>query len=181
MKLSSIAILTSLFLACSNNQSEDARQASKPNNIFILADDLGYGDLSCNNPESKIKTPHIDQLAEKGLRFSDAHSSAAVCTPSRYSILTGRYPWRSRLDHGITRQYQEAMIEKDRLTMGDMLQEMGYSTACIGKWHLGMRWQTTDGSHMPIEYKDLSTADYIRKKDVFEKKIDFTSRSWKAQ
>ena len=167
-------LLSCLWLSCTDTDASSSRSPQYPNIVFILADDLGYGDVSCYNPESKIQTPHIDQLAEKGIRFTDAHSSAAVCTPSRYSILTGRYPWRSRLPQGITRQYQESMIEPNRLTLGDMLKRAGYSTACIGKWHLGMRWQTTDGSRMPIEYANLSYQEYLKKKDEFEKKVDFT-------
>jgi arylsulfatase A-like enzyme len=112
-----------------------------PNIILILADDLGYGDLSCLNPESKIQTPRIDQLGREGMVFTDAHSTSAVCTPSRYSLLTGRYCWRSRLKKGVLWGYDQPLLEPERLTLPAMLHARGYTTACIGKWHLGLGWQ----------------------------------------
>jgi arylsulfatase A len=115
--------------------------AIKPNILFILADDLGYGDVHCLNPErGKIATPNLDKLAAEGMRFTDAHSSSAVCTPSRYSILTGRYNWRSRLQRGIVTVYGSPLIPKERLTVAGLLKQQGYATACIGKWHLGWHW-----------------------------------------
>jgi arylsulfatase A len=116
-----------------------------PNIVIIYADDLGYGDISCQNMDSKIATPHIDQLAAAGIRFSDAHSSAAVCTPSRYSLLTGRYCWRTELKKGVLWCWDKPLIKKGRLTLARMLREKGYQTAAIGKWHLGWTWPTTDG------------------------------------
>ncbi len=113
----------------------------KPNIVLILADDLGYGDVQCYNPRrGKIPTPHIDQLASQGMRFTDAHSSSGVCSPSRYTLLTGRYHWRSRLQSGIVRYLQRPLIAKDRLTLPELLRRQGYHTACIGKWHLGWDW-----------------------------------------
>lgn len=120
--------------------------SSKPNIIYILADDMGYGDLSCLNGESKIHTEHLDRLAKEGIIFTDAHSSSAVCTPSRYSILTGRYNWRSKLKHGVLNGYSPNLIEENRMTAASLLQQEGYRTACIGKWHLGMNW-TQSGDH----------------------------------
>lgn len=117
-----------------------AVKAQSPNIIFILADDLGYGDISAFNPESKIHTPNIDNLAQHGIAFTDAHSSSALSTPSRYSILTGRYPWRTKLKEGVLDGYSPAMITPDRRTIAQMLSENGYNTACIGKWHLGWDW-----------------------------------------
>ena len=114
----------------------------RPNVIYILADDMGYGDVSCLNAESRIRTRHIDALAEHGARFTDAHASSAVCTPSRYSILTGRYNWRSRLKQGVTRGYSRPVIEPGRMTVASFLRQHGYATACVGKWHLGWRWAT---------------------------------------
>lgn len=111
-----------------------------PNIVYILADDLGYGDVGANNPESKIKTPSIDALAQAGMRFTDAHSPSAVCTPTRYGILTGQYCWRSRLPKGVLRGYGRSIIEEDMLTVGELLQEAGYKTGMIGKWHLGVDW-----------------------------------------
>lgn len=112
----------------------------KPNIVYILADDMGYGDLSCLNPASKIRTTHLDRLAGDGLICRDAHASSAVCTPSRYSILTGRYNWRSALKKGVTWGYSEPLLEPDRLTVAAFLQGHGYHTGCVGKWHLGWTW-----------------------------------------
>ncbi|MFI4911655.1 MAG: arylsulfatase [Sedimentisphaeraceae bacterium JB056] len=117
----------------------------KPNIVYILADDLGYGDLGCYGAE-KIPTPNIDAIAKEGMRFSDAHSSSAVCTPSRYSILTGRYCWRSRLKEGVLGGFSLPLIEDGRATAASVLESAGYNTACIGKWHLGLKWYTKDGS-----------------------------------
>jgi arylsulfatase A-like enzyme len=114
-----------------------------PNIIFILADDLGYGDVSCYNENSKLVTPHIDKLASEGVLFTDAHTSSAVCTPTRYGILTGRYNWRSELKSHVLSGYSKALIEPDRLTVGKLLQQNGYHTAFIGKWHLGWDWHVT--------------------------------------
>ena len=113
---------------------------SKPNIIFILADDLGYGDVSCYNPYSKISTPNIDRLAANGMRFTDAHSGSALSTPTRYSLLTGRYSFRSRIKSGVLNNESEPLIEADRMTVGRFLQTNGYHTACFGKWHLGVIW-----------------------------------------
>jgi len=112
----------------------------KPNIIIVFADDLGYGDIQCYNPESKIPTPNLNSLAEEGIRFTDAHTSAAVCTPSRYSLLTGRYCWRSRLKRGVLSGYSATLIGKDIPTIGHLLQGNGYHTTIIGKWHLGVDW-----------------------------------------
>ena len=114
---------------------------NKPNIIFIMTDDLGYGDVSCYNPESVIRTPNIDKLASDGIHFTDAHSPSAVCTPTRYEVLTGRYCWRSRLKRGVFGGYDKPLIEKDRPTVASFLKNQGYTTACIGKWHLGWHWQ----------------------------------------
>ncbi len=119
---------------------------SRPNIIYILADDMGFGDMGCNNPASRIPTPNLDRLAAEGMRFTNAHAPSSVCTPSRYAVLTGRYCWRSRLRNGIVWQWDAALIEPDRLTVADVLRGQGYRTACIGKWHLGWDWSLTDGS-----------------------------------
>jgi len=114
---------------------------SRPNIVCFLVDDMGCGDASCLNPAGKIKTPHLDRFAREGMIFTDAHSSSAVCSPSRYSVLTGRYNWRSRLQKGIVGVYGEPLIAPDRLTVPGFLKQHGYHTGCIGKWHLGMGWQ----------------------------------------
>jgi arylsulfatase A len=132
--------------------SESLAQGSKsPNIIFIMTDDLGFGDVSCYNPESKIQTPNLDRLAEEGIRFTDAHSPAAVCTPTRYSVMTGRYCWRSRLKRGVFGGYNRPLIEPNRETVASLLKKSGYATACIGKWHLGLNWQTKDGTQPDID------------------------------
>jgi arylsulfatase A len=118
--------------------------SDRPNIVYILADDMGYGDLSCLNPESRIHTPQLDGIAGAGMRFLDAHASSAVCTPSRYSILTGRYNWRSALKKGVIMGYDAPVIEPGRMTVASLLREHGYATACIGKWHLGWEWARGD-------------------------------------
>ena len=118
---------------------------NKPNIIYILADDMGYGDMGCNNPGSRIPTPHLDRLASQGMRFTDTHSPSSVCTPSRYSILTGRYCWRTPLKQSVLWPWDPPLIEPDRVTVAGLLRQHGYRTACIGKWHLGWEWATLDG------------------------------------
>ena len=107
-----------------------------PNIIFIMADDLGYGDFSCYGAE-KIQTPNVDRLAEEGMKFTDAHSGSAVCTPTRYGVLTGRYCWRSWLKNWVLWENMPLLIDTTRLTVASMLQQHGYTTGCLGKWHLG--------------------------------------------
>ncbi len=114
--------------------------ATRPNIVYFFVDDMGYGDASCLNPNGKIPTPNIDRLAREGMTFTDAHSSSAVCSPSRYSVLTGRYNWRSSLQAGIVGIYGAPLIAADRLTVPAYLRKHGYQTACIGKWHLGQGW-----------------------------------------
>lgn len=112
--------------------------AQKPNIVIIYADDLGFGDLSCQNPESKIITPHLDKLASEGMRFTDAHSSSGICSPSRYALLTGNYHWRRQ--HGIVNSFGSPFFKEGEFTIATMLKSQGYSTAAIGKWHLGWNW-----------------------------------------
>ena len=122
------------------------RAEQPPNIIYILADDLGYGDVQCLNPErGKIPTPHMDELAKQGMTFTDAHSSSSVCTPTRYSVLTGRYNWRTKLQKSVLNGYGEPLITEDRMTVPSFLGENGYTTAMIGKWHIGLGIATTDG------------------------------------
>lgn len=122
------------------------RAHDAPNIVVIYADDLGYGDVQCYNPDrGKIPTPHLDRLASEGMRFTDAHSSSGVCSPSRYTLLTGRYHWRSRLQRGIIGTWEQPLITADRVTIGTLAKEHGYRTACIGKWHLGWDWPLEPG------------------------------------
>jgi len=129
-----------------------------PNIIFIMTDDMGYGDAKCYNPECKIPSPNIDQLAREGVRFTDAHSPSAVCTPTRYSVLTGRYCWRSRLKRGVFGGFNRPLIENGRMTVASLLKKHGYSTACIGKWHLGLNWTLKQG--VDPENQEQMTVDF---------------------
>lgn len=135
-----------LFLLLSPLAKAEAYQPGTPNIVVILADDLGAGDLSCYNPDSKIPTPHADRLASEGMRFTDAHTPSAVCTPTRYGLLTGRYAWRTRMTSGVLDGFSPPLIEPDRVTVASFLKERGYATACVGKWHLGLQWTKTDGT-----------------------------------
>ncbi|MFR9652006.1 MAG: arylsulfatase [Rikenellaceae bacterium] len=119
--------------------------ASRPNVIVIYADDMGSGDLSILNKESKFQTPHMDALARSGVNFTDAHTVSSVSTPSRYGILTGEYSWRSSLKAGVTWGFSEPLIPADKPTVATMMKRAGYQTACVGKWHLGLGWTTNDG------------------------------------
>lgn len=147
-------------------------RSSSPNVIFILADDMGYGDLACQNPQSQIPTPRLDQLCSQGMRFTDAHAGSAVCTPSRYNVLTGRYCWRSRLKQGIIWEWDAPLIEEGRQTVGHLLQAQGYRTACLGKWHLGWNWTLQDGSH-PNEHVKYGAYEGAARVALGEK-IDYT-------
>ena len=115
-------------------------QAEKPNIVFIFADDMGVGDVS--HTTGKAPTPHIDHLAKEGMRFTDAHTTSSVCTPSRYSLLTGRYNWRTRLQRSVLFSPRDKpLIKPGEETVASLLKKSGYHTACVGKWHLGIGWQ----------------------------------------
>ncbi|WP_225443963.1 sulfatase family protein [Echinicola arenosa] len=134
-------VLVFIATSCKNQSTESEKvEVTPPNIIYILADDMGFGDLGANNPDSKIPTPHLDQLAKEGMRFTDAHTSSAVCTPTRYGILTGRYNWRSTLKKGVLGGYSKPLIDTTRATVASMLSAHGYHTAFIGKWHLSWNW-----------------------------------------
>jgi arylsulfatase A-like enzyme/alpha-L-fucosidase len=140
--------LPKVFMTCSVAVSGCMAEESarKPNIIFILADDMGYGDIQRLNTESKIPTPHINRLCDEGMYFTDAHSNAAVSTPTRYGIITGRYCFRSSLKKGVLNGYSRPLIETDRPTVASVLKNNGYHTACIGKWHLGLGWNTPESA-----------------------------------
>jgi arylsulfatase A len=125
-----------------------AAASNNPNIILILADDFGWGDASCNNPDTPLKTPAIDRIANEGIRFTNAHTPSAVCTPTRYGLLTGRYPWRSYLKQKVLSYYCPALITSDRVTVASYLKSQGYRTAGFGKWHLGLDWTPVAGDPM---------------------------------
>lgn len=142
-----------------------------PNIVYILADDLGYGDLSVYNPDGGIKTPNLDKLASQGMRFTDAHSPSGVCTPTRYGILTGRYPWRSRLPVGVLRGYSRTLIEANRPTVASFLKSQGYATGVVGKWHLGLDW-VPQAAHRD----SLQKKDYGINREMLPEQIDFSQK-----
>jgi arylsulfatase A-like enzyme len=111
----------------------------RPNIVFIMADDMGYGDLGCYGA-TKIPTPHIDRLADDGMLFTDAHAPSAVCTPSRYGVLTGRYCWRGRRKRGVAGSFSLPHIDPARMTVASLLKAHGYVTGAVGKWHVGLEW-----------------------------------------
>jgi len=155
-------VLAAAVCACSSKAAEEETKqpiasGRLPHIVLILADDLGYGDLSCLNPDSKIQTPNLDQLAREGMVFTDAHTPSSVCTPTRYGLLTGRYAWRTRLKSGVLLGFDRPLIEPGRLTLASLLKARGYATAAIGKWHLGLGWQSPQGT--PVTDKDNTTDD----------------------
>mgnify|MGYP001288729179 CR=1 FL=1 len=128
-----------------------AKTPSQPNILLILADDFGWGDTSCNNPDTHLKTPAIDRIANEGIRFTNAHTPSAVCTPTRYGLLTGRYPWRTFLKKEVLRYYAPALITKGRTTIPSYLKSQGYRTGGFGKWHLGLDWTPVEGD--PVNWR----------------------------
>ncbi len=166
--LHQLAVIASCVIACGvlqpfAVQALAAESDSRPNIIYILADDLGIGDVGAFSAQGKIATPNMDRLAAEGMKFTDAHSGSAVCTPTRYGVLTGRYAWRTRLKSGVLWGYSMPLITQDRLTVASMLQQQGYHAGCVGKWHLGLEWTRkdpaiarTDSSKESWENYDLS-------------------------
>ncbi len=153
-------IAAGLFSSAGQSHATNISE-TKPNIVYILADDLGYGDVHTYNSQSKIPTPNLDRLAAQGMRFTDAHAPDAVCTPTRYGLLTGRYAFRSRVNTGVLPPWGETLIEDERLTVPALLKRHGYATACIGKWHLGWTWPTTDGQ--PPSSKDgIGNVDFTK-------------------
>ena len=127
---------------------DDVSAAQPPNIVIILADDFGVGDIQAHYPDNKLATPHLDRLVGQGMSFTDAHSPSAVCTPTRYGLLTGRYAWRTRLQEWVLAAYEPPLIAADRPTLPGFLQQHGYHTACIGKWHLGWKWPGPQAGRM---------------------------------
>lgn len=134
-----------------------SRQAEKPPHIVVIvADDYGYGSSGCYGADGKlIRTPNIDRLAREGRRFTDANTTSSVCSPTRYSVMTGRYCWRTSLTHEVLGTFSPLHIETNRLTLASLLKRQGYSTAAVGKWHLGYgaaddspKWRTDYASEL---------------------------------
>ena len=146
--------------------------SGKPNIVVILADDMGYGDAGCYNANSRIPTPHLDQMAGEGMRFTDAHTPSAVCSPTRYGLLTGRYAWRTEMKKGVLGAWDRPLIAKNRLTLASMLNQHDYHTACIGKWHLGWEWKTADGTPLKIGPVNLNHNHELRVK--LAEAVDYT-------
>ena len=151
------ALALALFAATSS------AAPAKPNIIYILCDDLGYGDVKCLNAQGKIATPHLDKLAAAGMYFTDVHSSSSVCSPTRYGIMTGRYNWRTKLQSGVLGGLSPRLIEPGRLTVAQLLKNNGYHTAAIGKWHLGMDWVKKEGK--TVAELNVESADQIHNVD----------------
>ncbi|MDR0748591.1 MAG: arylsulfatase [Tannerellaceae bacterium] len=146
-----LSVTSALTSACNAQEQEgqgplNPPEIDRPNIVFILADDMGYGDIHKLNPGSAIPTPNIDKLCNEGMRFSEAHSGSAVSTPTRYGLLTGRYCFRSSMKSGVLGGYSSPLIETTRPTIASVLKHRGYYTACIGKWHLGLGWNTYSGA-----------------------------------
>lgn len=156
------SLIFSLFVAC-----EAPPQKEKlPNVIYILADDMGYGDVSALNEDSRIHTPHLDAMIQTGMHFTDAHSGSAVCTPTRYGILTGRYSWRTSMKQGVTWSWSEPLIDPGRTTVASKLKGKGYHTACIGKWHLGLGWEKDSAGVVDIR-KPIKNGPNVNGFDYF--------------
>lgn len=151
LKAALLAICFTAIASCVQTNTKSSLK-TKPNIIYVLTDDLGYGDITAFNPNSKIKTPHLDQMANEGMMFTDAHTSSSVCTPTRYGILTGRYNWRTRLKQGVLGGYSEALIDTNRETVASLLKKYGYYTAFIGKWHLGWNWAKNSSKKEDINF-----------------------------
>lgn len=160
MKYLFAALLISVVMPVS------AADKRRPNIVIILADDMGWGDPQCYQPDSKIPTPNLDQLAADGIRFTDAHTPSSVCTPTRYTLLTGRYCWRTWLEKGVLDGFGPPLISSEEETLATMLKKVGYDTACVGKWHLGMQWHDKEGNPLgergEQRFRPGDTVDYQR-------------------
>lgn len=158
-RISSLLVASALTFVPAVQAVAEDEASSRPNFIFILCDDLGYGDLQCLNAEGKIPTPNLNRLAREGMVFTDAHSSSSVCTPTRYGVLTGRYNWRSKLQKSVLGGLSPRLIEQGRMTVASFLKSQGYHTACVGKWHLGMDWAVKEGKE--VNEMSIESADQV--------------------
>ncbi len=182
MRYSTLTIQVLLFFifSCSAPQKEKGKEVL-PNILFIFADDMGYGDMGNYNPASKIPTPHLDKLASEGIKFTNAYCPVSVCSPTRYALMTGQYPWRSWRKTGVMRNYEPSMIEEGTLTLPQMLSNAGYQTVGFGKWHLGTTFPTTDGEK-PVGYgkfrDDLNGANIDFNQPVSDGPLDRGFEHW---
>ncbi|UOY04940.1 arylsulfatase [Muricauda sp. SCSIO 64092] len=160
-----VGLAATLGVSCTHKtdkKSTVGKENQLPNIVYVLADDLGYGDISALNENGKIKTPNIDQMASEGMRFTDAHTSSSVCTPTRYGILTGRYNWRSKLKKGVLGGTSKALIPTSRSTVASVLKKNGYHTAFIGKWHLGWDWGLKKTEEFGGGWDEFDKIDYSK-------------------
>jgi arylsulfatase A-like enzyme len=179
MKTLRFLLILVLITSCKTNQvvkkQDTNTKKSAPNIVYILADDMGYGDLSGLNSESGIQTPNMDKIIKDGVHFTDAHTNSSVCTPTRYGIITGRYAWRSSLKKGVLNGYKPALIEESRPTVASYLKSNGYKTACIGKWHIGLGLQQKDGDKSIKAKNGVSNVDFSKRiKDPSDLGFDYS-------
>lgn len=158
-----LLMLGFLLSACQSPDADSKVEEAPdhPHIIYILADDLGWGDISVQNPEAKVGTPNIDRLAQEGVRFTDMHTPSSVCTPTRYGILTGEYAWRGRLKRGVLYGYDLPLIPENKITVADLLQRNGYYTAGVGKWHLGLPFTVREDSDYTERHQDSVLNDQL--------------------
>ncbi len=168
---SSIGLFASMHLGCASKRFPQKHNHIRlPNIVVMLADDMGYGDVQAMWNDSQLPTPNMNKLANEGLVFTDAHSPSAVCTPTRYGLLTGRYCWRTRLKSYVLGGYSPPLIEKERPTIASVLKKAGYTTGCIGKWHLGLEWPWLKAA----EGRDRNDYGYIPQSDEIDYRKPFT-------
>ena len=153
MKALNLLLVSVGLISCSTDKT------LSPNIVIILADDMGYGDVQSFNPKSEVPTPNLNKLSDDGMMFMDAHTPSAICTPTRYGLLTGRYCWRTSLKRGVLKGYDSPLIDEDRITIADYLRGKGYRTGIVGKWHLGLGFQKNSNEDNESEY-DLTKTLY---------------------
>lgn len=167
-------ILKTLIVFCLFVHTQRVKSQNKPPNVVIIyADDMGYGDLAANGWSDKIPTPNLDQLAAKGMRFTDGHSSSGICSPSRFAILSGQHHWRRGI-HNVVKAFHSGVLKSDDFTLGKMFQTKGYNTAAIGKWHLGWGWdaiKVPNPPKVPVTIKGRTWTVYTEKAFDWSKPI----------